>query len=113
MLNLVASFWIADILSVIQAMNKSSIWWLYLILILYLSLNFVKFTVTILIPDKSGIWMVQKYQQMVKQISNGGLKTGQKLSVLWLKMSSIQMFLLIMLLGHLKTRQKSVQKVKC
>ena len=38
-------------------------------------------------------------------ILNDGLKTGQK-SVLWLKMSSIQMVRLLTWSGHLKSRQK-------
>ena len=42
-----------------------------------------------------------------------GMKTGQILSVLWSKMSSIQMVRLIMWSDHLKTGQKSVRKVKC
>ena len=50
--------------------------------------------------------------QMV-QILNGGLKSRQKVSVLWYKMSSIQMVRLITWSDHLKTGQKSVQKFKC
>ena len=39
--------------------------------------------------------------------SNGGLKYGQKMAVLWSKMSGIQMIRLITRSDHLKTRQKT------
>ena len=45
--------------------------------------------------------------------SNCGLKTRQKMSVLWSIMSGIQMVCLITWSNHLKTGQKSVGKVKC
>ena len=68
-------------------------------------------TVIIWIPDKSGCQMVR--------ISNGGVKTGQKMSILcskmsilWSKMSGIQIVHLITWSDHLKTKQKSVLKVK-
>ena len=47
------------------------------------------------------------------QISNGGLKTGQKIYVLWSKKSNIQMVCLVTRSNHLKTGQKSAWKVKC
>ena len=39
---------------------------------------------------------------------NGGLKTEQTMSVLWLKMPGIQMVFLIMLSDHLDTGQKLI-----
>ena len=66
-----------------------------------------KYWTTVTRPDKSGIWIVQTC------LTNSGLKTRQKISVLWSKMSNIQMVHLIMWSDYLKTGQKSVQKVEC
>ena len=56
-------------------------------------------------PNLSGCKMVW--------FSNCGLKTRQKMYVLWSKMLGIQMVCLITRSNHLKTGQKSVGEVKC